>query len=425
MEISLQILLFIALLILLAKLVGGLSGRLGLPLVLGELLAGVILGPTVLNIWRFSWFSSPAPVDGNLPLSLAAVVKVLAQLGVVILMFLAGLETDIGMMKAAVGPAFWAACGGVVLPFGGGIVVARAVGYGWSEAVFTGTVLTATSVSITAQTLMNLNKLRSKVGSTILGGAVIDDVLGLVVLSLVVALELNRGHLPGSSWMSVGVTVGRMAVFLLLVFWLGPSFTRFIFNQKRHLPGPHTSMAAALGLAFFFAFLADYGGGMAAITGSYLAGLLVAATPAHVEVVEEVRSMTNSFFGPLFFVSIGLEINARKLGGHFGFFLLILLVAVLGKVLGCGLGAWFKGFNGRDSLIVGVGMIPRGEVGLITASIGWSAGLISAEIYSLVIILVLATTLVTPILLRLCFPRQPIVLVAGAPPLVADMPKED
>jgi Na+:H+ antiporter len=129
-----------------------------------------------------------------------------------------------------------------------------------------------------------------------------------------------------------------------------------------------------------------------------------------------LRSMTNSFFGPLFFASIGLEINARSLGGHFGFFFLILMIAILGKVFGCGVGAWFKGFSAEDGLIVGVGMIPRGEVGLITANIGWAAGIVSSEIYSLVIVLVLATTLVTPPLLSFCFGRKPAAIEVAAPP---------
>jgi len=338
------------------------------------------------------------------------------------LMFLAGLETDVAMMKTAVGPAFWAACGGVILPLAGGSVLGRAAGFGWSEAIFVGTILTATSVSITAQTLMNLDKLRSKVGSTILGAAVIDDVLGLLVLSFVIAVERRFGPLQGPNWISIGKTGIRMALFSLFALWLGPRFIRFVFKQTRHFHGPHTAVAAALAVAFLFAFLADFGGGMAAITGAYLAGLFVAATPAHGEVIRELRPMTNSFFGPLFFASIGLEINGRALGGHLGFFFLILTVAILGKVLGCGLGAWVKGYTGRDSLAVGVGMIPRGEVGLITASIGWGAALVSSQVYSLVVVLVLVTTLITPILLRLCIPQQPVAPAPASPSLVAGFP---
>jgi len=399
MDISLQILIFIALLVLLAKILGGLGGRLGLPVVLGELLAGVLLGPTLLNIWQFSWFAAPPAVGGAAPVSLAAIIKVLAGLGVVVLMFLAGLETDIDMMKKSVGPAFWAAFGGVILPLVGGAGLARAVGYNWREAIFIGTILTATSVSITAQTLMNLNKLRSKVGSTILGAAVIDDVLGLLVLSLVIAMEAQSAQVT-SGWKGVGLTMARIVIFSAVVFWLGPRLVRFLFNHSRHLHGPHTALAIALVICFVLAFLSESLGGMASITGAYLAGLFVADTPTHKEVIDDLRSMSNSFFGPLFFVSIGLEINARQLGGHFGFFFLIFAVAVIGKVFGCGLGTLFSGFTAGDSLTVGVGMIPRGEVGLITASIGNAAGLVTPEAFSLVVILVLATTLITPLMLR-------------------------
>lgn len=413
MNISLQVLFFLALLILLAKAAGGLAARAGLPAVLGELLAGVVLGPTLINVWRFSWFAVSGPSGGGAHVSLSAFINVLAEVGVVVLMFLAGLETDIAAMKKAFGPAFWAAGGGVVLPFAGSAVVAHQLGFAWRESIFIGTILTATSVSITAQTLMNLKQLRSKAGSTILAAAVIDDVLGLLVLSLVIAAETHVGnaHTGGSALVSFGWTVVRMVVFFAFAFLIGPRLIRWSFKAARNFKVEHTSLAAALAIGFLFAFLAQYGGGMAAITGSYLAGLFIAASPTdHAEVISELRSMTNSFFGPLFFASIGLEINAWALGGHIGFFFLILLIAVLGKVFGCGLGAWFNGFSSRDGLVVGVGMIPRGEVGLITANIGWAAGIVSPDIYSLVIVLVLATTLVTPPLLSFCFEREPAAL---------------
>ncbi len=415
MDISLQVLFFLALLILMAKAAGGLAERFALPAVLGELMAGVILGPTLINVWRFSWFSATTTTTGHLHVSLASFVSVLAEVGVVVLMFLAGLETDIEAMKRAFGPAFWGACGGVILPFVGSTFVSHALGFKWTEAVFIGTILTATSVSITAQTLMNLNQLRSRAGTTILAAAVIDDVLGLLVLSLVIAEESQFAHAGGSGLLSFGGTIGRMLLFFAFAFWLGPRLIRFAFRQARHFRGPHTPLAAALAIGFLFAFLAQYAGGMAAITGAYLAGLFIAASPTHGEVIADLRSMTNSFFGPLFFASIGLEINARSMGGHFGFFFLILVIAIVGKVFGCGLGACMKGMSVQDGLIVGVGMIPRGEVGLITANIGWAAGLVSSEIYSLVVVLVLATTLVTPPLLSFLFARKPAALDAPVP----------
>jgi len=162
---------------------------------------------------------------------------------------------------------------------------------------------------------------------------------------------------------------------------------------------------------------------MAAITGSYFAGLLIGRTTSVEKVIGDVRSMTNSFFGPLFFTSVGLDTNARQVGGHLGFFLMILTVAVLGKVLGCGIGARLKGLNLQESLVVGAGMIPRGEVELITASIGWSAGLISSPVYSLVVVLILATTLIAPVLLRIFLPsRSSHASNDASPPLIAGLP---
>jgi Kef-type K+ transport system membrane component KefB len=421
LDISLQILLFVAVLILLAKAAGGLCHRVNMPLVLGELLAGVILGPTLVDIWRFSWFANTKAVAGVHPISLPAAVHVLAQIGVVILMLLAGLETDTELMKATAAPAFWAATGGVLLPLAGGAALVHGLGFGWTESVFVGTVLTATSVSITAQTLMNMNRLKSKAGTTILGAAVIDDVLGLIVLSIVIAVEFGHAHASGSVWSGAGLVVGRILAFCGLAFLLGPRLIKGAFKYAKHFKGPHTAVAVALGIAFLFAFAAEAGGGMAAITGSYLAGVFMATNPARSEVIEEIRSMSNALFGPLFFCAVGLEINAWDLGGKLNLFLVVMAIAIVGKVIGCGVGALSQGFSRRESLVVGVGMIPRGEVGLITASIGWAAGVIRGDIYSLLVIVVLATTLITPVLLKFTMPARPENGAVQEPALVTEM----
>ncbi len=399
MNTSLQVLLLLAVLILFAKAMGQLGVRLGLPFVLGELIAGVLLGPTLLNIWSLPFFASGTNEH------LHTTFGVLAELGVVVLMFLAGLETDVSMMKSTVKPAFWAAFGGVVLPMVGGCAVSRAFGLGWGESIFIGTILTATSVTITAQTLMNLGQLQSRAGSTILGAAVIDDVLGLMVLSVVIAVgsTIAKGH--AFNWASVAWPIGRMLLFLAVTFLLGPKLVARIFHHTAKSQGHNVSSAVALALSFLFAFAAVYAGGMAAITGAYIAGLFVAVTPIRESITENLRSMGNTFFGPLFFVSIGLEINARELGGGLFFFALILVVALLGKVLGCAAGTWFNGFGARESAIVGLGMIPRGEVGLITASLGWSSGIISRTVFMQTVVMVLLTTLITPALLRFAFAK--------------------
>ena len=411
MNTSLQILLCIAVIILVAKLAGAITARISLPLVLGELLAGVFLGPTFLNIWSISWLAHPASPDS---VSVAAVFRVLAEIGVVLLMFVAGLETDIAMMRTAVAPAFWAATGGVILPMLGGSLLARQFGFSWQEAIFIGTILTATSVTITAQTLMNLKQLQSKTGSTILGAAVIDDVLGLIVLSLVIAIAPQVASGGAMSWRSLVITLTKMAVCLVTLFWFGPPVTRWILRQAARLHGHHTEVASALIIAFLLAFQAQWLGGMASITGAYLGGLFVALTSAREKVSQELRPMINSLFGPIFFVSIGLEVNARHLEGVFVFFVLLLLIAVVGKIAGCGLGALLSGFTRRESLVVGVGMIPRGEVGLITASLGLASGLVSHDLYAQVVVLVLITTLLTPPLLRFAFPRKTVLETVSA-----------
>ncbi len=401
MNTSLQILLFIAVLIAAAKATGSLATRFGLPAVLGELLAGVILGPTALNIWNMHWLATA----GEGGASVASVFKVLAQLGVVILMFVAGLETDIQMAKQALKPAFWSATGGVLIPMAGGFLFSRWAGFDWPQALFIGTILTATSVTITAQTLMNLNQIKSRAGSTILGAAVIDDVMGLIVLSLVIAVSAHGGS-GTDRWHALMVPVAKMAACLIGIFALGPFLTRWLMKAAARMHGHHMEVAAALALALVMAFTAESFGGMAAITGAYLAGLFVASTPSHGKVIEELRAMTNSFFGPLFLMSIGLDVNAWQLGTHLFFFNVLLLIAIAGKVLGCGLGAAISGFTRRDSLVVGVGMIPRGEVGLITASIGFAAGLVTRDVYAQAVVLVLITTLITPALLRYAFPKE-------------------
>lgn len=402
MSTSLQILLFIALLIAAAKIAGSLATRFGLPAVLGELLAGVVLGPTAINIWHMQWLATA----GESGASVASVFKVLAEVGVVVLMFVAGLETDIQMAKRALKPAFWSATGGVILPMAGGYLFSRWAGFTWQQALFIGTILTATSVTITAQTLMNLNQIRSKSGSTILGAAVIDDVMGLIVLSLVITISAHGGQSGADRWHALMIPVARMAACLIGIFVAGPFLTRWLMKAAARMHGSHMEVAAALAIAFLMAFTSESFGGMAAITGAYLAGLFVASTPSHARVIEELRAMTNSFFGPLFLMSIGLDVNAWQLGSHLVFFNVLLLIAIVGKVVGCGLGAAFSGFNRRDSLVVGVGMIPRGEVGLITASIGFTAGLVTRDIYAQAIILVLITTLITPALLRYAFPKE-------------------
>jgi Kef-type K+ transport system membrane component KefB len=327
----------------------------------------------------------------------------LAEVGVLLLMFIAGLETDLDEMRRVGKVAFWAAFGGVVCPMAGGAAVASAYGLPlfW-EGLFIGAILTATSVSISAQTLLELGALRSREGSTILGAAVIDDVMGIVVLSLVTAFA--RAGETGVEASTVLLVVGRMVVFfaagMLAGRWIGP-FLRW----ATRLEVSQGLLAATLVVAFFYAWAAEFVGAVAAITGSYLAGVLVAQTPFKTKVDEGIHPLTYSMFVPIFFISIGLRANGRDLGAQAMFTIMLVLVAIAAKAFGCGLFAWLAGFSRRESIRVGAGMISRGEVGLIVAGYGLANNLIGQEVFSASVIMVLATTMVTPPLLRLTFPR--------------------
>lgn len=416
MNAILQILLFLTLVTLVSKAAGYLSTRFGQPAVFGEILAGLLLGPSLLNILGWGMFRPHA--NGAVPhADLSAVVQVLAEIGVILLMFVAGMETDLREMRRVGKVAFWSAFGGVVLPLAGGAASAHLFGYGWGEGFFMGAVLTATSVSISAQTLIELKSLRSKEGSTILGAAVIDDVMGIIVLSLVVAFA-GKGaaaHAAGAAAGSAGAPAGlgatiawvclRMTLFFALGWLLGRRFLERITAAVGRLGVSEPVMALVVVVAFLYAWAAEYLGGVAAITGSYMAGVLFAQTSFKERIDRGIHPLTYSFFVPVFFINIGLRADIKQITHMAGMTLFILVVAVLGKVIGCGVLARISGFSYREALRVGVGMISRGEVGLIIAGYGLAHGIIGGDIFSVMVLMVLITTMITPLWLRFVFPR--------------------
>jgi Kef-type K+ transport system membrane component KefB len=300
--------------------------------------------------------------------------------------------------------AFWAALGGVLLPFGGGAALAVAFGLPlfW-EGLFLGTVMTATSVSITAQTLMELGALRSKEGSTILGAAVMDDVMGIVLLSVVVALSASG---EAAALADLGIISVKMIAYFAAAIWLGRTFMRPLCRWADRLGVSQGLLAMVLVVTLLYAWAAEYLGGVAAITGSYIAGVLFAQTPYKKRIDEGVHPLTYSMLVPVFFISIGLRANGRELGSQLELTVAIVVVAILAKTLGCALFARAAGFDVRSSVRVGVGMISRGEVGLIVAGYGLDHRIISSSVFAACVIMVLATTMVTPPLLRLAFPRK-------------------
>jgi Kef-type K+ transport system membrane component KefB len=402
----LQLLLLLTLIIAAAKLAGALAGRVGQPSVFGEILVGLLLGPTLLNVLGWPVFASAPPGAAEATPGLLAITRDLAEVGVLLLMFVAGLETDVAEMRHVGKVAFWAAFGGVVLPLIGGAALAVAFGFPlYWEGIFIGTILTATSVSISAQTLIELGALRTREGSTILGAAVIDDVMGIIILSFVVALA--RGAAGGVDLVGIGTVLLRIAVYFVLAVAAG-RFIGPLLRWASQLQVSQSLLAAALVIAFVYAWAAEYVGAVAAITGAYIAGVFVARTPFKKQVDAGIHPLTYSVFVPVFFISIGLSADGRQLGEHAGFTILLVVIAIVTKVVGSGLFARFLGFTNQQAVRVGVGMISRGEVGLIVAGYGLANGIIARDIFSASIIVVLATTMVTPPLLRLVFPyRRP------------------
>ncbi|MGA1369357.1 MAG: cation:proton antiporter [Blastocatellia bacterium] len=419
----LQLILLLVIIIVAAKAAGAISVRFGQPSVFGEILMGLILGPSVLNLLHYWPFSG---AEGTLH----ATLKDFSELGVILLMFVAGLETDLREMKRVGKVAFWSALGGVITPLVAGAAVGRLFDFEWREAIFIGTVLTATSVSISAQTLMELRQLKSKEGSTLLGAAVIDDVLGIIVLSCVIAFAsiggggggdgggselsqslpvlLSTSIFGGNKAAEISLLIALMGAFFAGGVWFAARYFEPILGFARGLPASQALLAATVALVLLYSFAAQFVGQVAAITGSYLAGVFVARTSLRKEIHEGMEPLTYSILVPVFFISIGLEADGRAIlanPSQLGLMGLVLLVAVASKVVGCSIPAKVCGFTRAESLRVGIGMISRGEVGLIVAGVGLASGVIDQEIFSIMVIMVLFTTMITPLLLHWVFPK--------------------
>lgn len=379
-----------------AKLGGELAERLGQPAVLGELVAGVALGPSVLGL-----------VDPSLPF-----VHYLAEIGVVILLFEIGLETDLRQLLRVGGTAATVALVGVALPFAFGEVVARAAGLARMPALVVAAALTATSVGITARVLADLGRLHDIESQVVLGAAVIDDIVGLVILGVVTQLvagaELTTGGVAGTALVAVGFVVGALLLGRLLI----PPLFRLLARVSRE----QTLAIMGLVVAFLVAVLAEHLGS-ALIVGAFTAGLVFAPT-AQAPAVIRGTTRLGHFFVPIFFVAVGAAVDVRTFGSRE-----VLLVgggliaaAVVGKVLAGYAPFWFRG----RKAVVGVGMIPRGEVGLIFAQTGLAAGVLDAGLYAAVTLMVVVTTFLAPPGLKLLLGPRP----AGAPPPGEERPGE-
>lgn len=377
-----KFLLDIALILTLTKALGLFSKRISLPPVVGALIAGIILGPI--------GFDMVEPTG---------TITALAEIGVIVLMFQAGLETDIDELKESGVAAFIIALIGVIVPLLGGFLVAKSFNPNIMEDIFIGVILTATSVSITVQTLQEMGKLKGRVGTSILGAAIIDDVLGVVLLSVITSI----GSSTGSGFGPVVITIARLIAFILIAGIGGVGVYRFFHwlegrgMRRRRIP------VFAFAFCLFLSFFAELFG-IADITGAYMAGVILCRTNAHDYINRKIECVSYMLITPIFFANIGLKTTISGMSNNIVLFTVILcLVAIVSKMIGCGFGAKLCGYDGREALQIGVGMISRGEVALIVAEKGLKVGIMQEKLFSPIVIVVVITTLLTPILLRIVF----------------------
>ncbi len=388
----LQLVFALVVILLTARLAGYLSTRIGQPSVFGELLVGLLLGPSLLDLTHLSFIT-----DGHL----GEIIYELGELGVLLLMFLAGLELNLRDLAKSSRVSALAGSLGVALPVGLGLLIGVLTGMDLSHGMFLGLTLGATSVSISAQTLIELKVLRSRVGLGLLGAAVYDDILVILLLSIYVALS------SGGSLLQIVIVALRMLLFLGLSVAFGIGLLPRLLRLFHRLNISQGGLSLALVVLLTYGLAAELVGGMAAITGTFIAGLMFARTPGREELEHSLRPLAYGFFVPIFFISIGLSVNIRDLSlDTVWLLLLISAAAILGKIIGAGGGARLGRFSWRESLQVGIGMVSRGEVGLIVAKVGLDQGLLTPDIFSTIVGMVLVTTLVTPPMLRAAF-RKP------------------
>jgi Kef-type K+ transport system membrane component KefB len=375
-----------------AKAAGYISTRLGQPSVLGELLIGVLLGPSLINILHLSFINSD---------TLGTTISELSELGVLLLMFIAGLELHLGELTSHRKVSLLASVGGLLLSIGLGWSAGRLFGMQNSAALLLGLALGATSVSISARTLMEMGVLRSRVGLSLLGAAVVDDILSILAFSIFLAVTTGSVGFWGLLWLAA-----RMALFLAAAtvfgLWVLPSLARWVGR----LSISQGVLAFAIVILLAYGLAAELVGQMAALIGAFLAGLMFARTPEKGQIEQGITAIAYGLFVPIFFINVGLSVDLRGLQSNAVWLILaVTLAAVVGKIFGVAAGARLGGFPGHEAFQLGAGMVARGEVTLILVAAGSKAGLVNGGAFSAIVAAVLLTTLITPPMLRLAFAR--------------------
>ena len=383
-------LLDLALILLSTKVLSLVTKRFKLPQVVGALLAGLILGPAVFNIIEETDF-----------------IRQLAEVGVIVLLFNAGLESNLSEFKKSGKTSFIVAVMGVIIPLIGGTILAYCINHGKVENVsafvqniFIGSVLTATSVSITVETLRELGKVSTSVGNIIVGAAIIDDVLGMLVLTIITSLA-------GSSVSVIKVIVKIVGFFIFSI--IVGIITYKLFNKwvDKYDIDKRRFVIVSFVICLLLSFSAEEFFGVADITGAYIAGLVLSSNKETIYITKRFETLSYILLSPVFFASVGLNVKLPDLNGEIVIITIALIVvAILTKIIGCGLGAKLCGYNNMESIQIGSGMVTRGEVTLIIASKGLALGLMSSYFLTPVILMVVFTSIFTPILLKIVFSKD-------------------
>ena len=391
---SYKFILDLAIILLSTKICGLISKRVHMPQVVGALLAGLLLGPAMLGVLTETDF-----------------IKELSELGVIVLMFCAGLETDIKEMKKCGKASLIIAVIGVIVPLVGGFLIAdifnrpglmesNAICSHTLQNVFIGIILTATSVSITVETLKELGKLSTGAGNAILGAAVIDDILGIIALTIITSMADD----------SVKIGVVLIKILLFFVFAAVVAFVVykwFMGWTRKYNKNLRRFVVISFVFCLVMAFCSEYFFGVADITGAYVAGMIISNSDKTKYISSRFETLSYLLLSPVFFASIGIQVELPKMSKTLVIFsLLLVVVAVITKIIGCGFGAKICGYSWKESLQVGVGMVSRGEVALIVAQKGAAVGLMSSSIFGPVVIVVIVTTILTPIMLKYVFTRE-------------------
>lgn len=385
---SYHYLLDLAIILISTKLFGLLTKKFHMPQVVGALLAGLVLGPAMLNILQETEF-----------------LKQLAELGVIALMFTAGLETDINEMKKTGKASLIIALCGVIFPLLGGFLIAVIFNKGelastatplYLQNIFIGIILTATSVSITVETLKEMGKLSTRAGNAILGAAIIDDILGIVALTIVTSMA--------DTSINIALVLMKIALFFVFVAVVGFGFYKLYNHWTAEEQDKRRFVVIAFVFCLLLSYIAEEFFGVADITGAFIAGLVISNTVKKEYITQRFETMSYLLLSPVFFASIGLTVEIPEMTPMIIIFALALLItAILTKIIGCGLGAKICRYSNREALQIGTGMVSRGEVALIVASKGAALGLLSTVQFGPIVIMVVVTTIITPILLKFVF----------------------